>query len=270
MNTVPKGQVTNLLSRIKTEARDLPTRMIVYGVEGIGKTSFAVQAPDPLVLMTKGETGLETLLSNGVLKDVGHVPEILDWPTFIGYIDALIKEDVPARTLVIDCINGAETLCNSYVCETQYENDWGPKGFANFGKGYESASQEWNKLLYKLDLIREKGIGIIGIAHAQVKPFNNPEGADYDRFIPDMNKRQWSLTAKWADMILFMNYITVVQEDGFKGKGKGGNVRIAYAQRSAAWDAKNRHNMPESFSLGNSAKEGWANFKKARQRKGDK
>ena len=265
--SVPTASSTiDLLKQVKTKGENRPAAMIVYGVEGVGKTSFAAQAPEPLFLMSRGETGLKTLIQSGQIAETSHVDEVKDWPTFMSYLDAIIEHgEFNFKTLVLDCVNGFEALCNQFVCNTMYQGDWGPKGFANFGKGYESASQEWGKMLDKLDLIREKKVGIIGLAHSKTVLFKNPEGADYDRYAPDMHKNQWSLTAKWADIILFLNYHTVVEKDGFKGKAKGGNIRIAHTERSASWDAKNRHGMPSSFQLGNSAQDAWANFMQAKK-----
>ena len=56
-----------------------------------------------------------------------------------------------------------------------------------------------------------------------------------------------------------------MEKDGFKGKAKGGNIRLAHTERSASWDAKNRHGMPSSFQLGNSAQDAWANFMQAKK-----
>ncbi len=270
--TVPTTKSpVDLLAKVKTKGGNRPPAMIVYGVEGIGKTSFAAQAKEPLFLMSKGETGLETLIQSGQLPETSHLDEVDDWPTFLSYLDALAEmDDLNFKTIVLDCVNGFEAMCNQHVCDTMYSGDWGPKGFASFGKGYASASQEWSKMLYKLDLIRDKKVGIIGLAHSKTTLYNNPEGEDYDRYQPDMHKNQWGLTAKWADIILFLNYHTVVEKDGFKGKAKGGNIRVAHAQRTAAWDAKNRHGMPPTFQLGNSATEAWTNFRNALSKEGNK
>lgn len=265
--TVKKEQVNDLLSQITDTGRHRPDSMIVYGVEGIGKTSFAAQAPDPLVIMTRGETGLETLMRSGALKPVRHFPEVESYTEFMNILDAVLEGDTGAKVLIVDCINGLAQLCAEHVCATKFNGDWGVKGFGEFGVGYATTLEEWAKVLKKLDSIRNKGIGIICTAHAQVKSFSNPEGNDYDRYTPDMNIKLWGATAKWADIILFMNYFTSVTREGFKNKGKGGDIRMAYAQRTAAWDAKNRHNMPASFSLGNSAAEGWENFKVAKNSK---
>ena len=257
---VSKEQVNNQLSQITTEVENRPEAMIVYGVEGIGKTSFAAQAPDCLVIMTRGETGLNTLINNGALEPKRHFPEVKDWKSYLDVLSAIEQGDSGARALIIDCMNGLAELCSEYVCQTKFNGDWGTSGFMSYGAGYTATLKEWESMIVRLDAIRDKGLAIIGIAHAQVKLFSNPEGKDYDRYTPDMHKNVWACTARWADIILFMNYHTTVTSEGFKNKAKGGDMRVAYTQRTASWDAKNRHNMPTMFSLGNSAKEGWANF----------
>jgi hypothetical protein len=135
-------------------------------------------------------------------------------------------------------------------------------------RGFEVSLAEWLMLLNSLDqLRRERKMRPIIIGHTKVSTFKNPEGADYDRYVVDVHHKTWGQTLKWADMVLFANYFTVVDEQASatknKGKGKGGTERIIYTQRSAAWDAKNRHGLPEEIPMGDSAAEAWQNFVQA-------
>jgi hypothetical protein len=246
----------------------LPNRYIVHAVEGLGKTSFGAQAPKPIFLQTRGETGLETLIDAKQLPDVPHFPESQTWEEMLGAIETLINEDHDFRTLVGDTLNGAERLCHEYVCHRDYGDDWTKSGFASYNQGYEVSLPEWRRLLALLDTLREKRkMTILWLCHTKVKPFKNPEGADYDRYQPDMHEKTWSLTHKWADVVLFGNYSTTVrvtekEKDGTprKGKGTGGQQRILFTERTAAFDAKNRLGLAPEIDMGTNAPEAWANF----------
>jgi hypothetical protein len=111
-------------------------------------------------------------------------------------------------------------------------------------------------------------MGIILLAHAKVTTFKNPSADDYDRFQPDIHRHQWGLLHRWSDIILFLDWVTVITDDGGKKKAKGGTQRIAHCERRASWDAKNRHGLPETFSLGSTPAEGWTNFINALANKG--
>ena len=118
-------------------------------------------------------------------------------------------------------------------------------------------------------------MSVVMLAHSLVKPFHNPQGEDYDRFVLDMHHKTWGVTHKWADMVLFLNYFTVVaKEKGGKAKGKGGQSRNMHTEYQAAFEAKNRHNLPAEIDMGKSGRDAYNNLadaiKAARKTNGGK
>jgi hypothetical protein len=262
------------LSDVSTSGNKLPNRIILHAVEGFGKTSFAAQVPNVIFIQTRGETGLETLIDAGQLPGVPHLPEVNSFPELLGAIDFLTNEDHPFRALALDVINGAERLCHEEVCRRDFNGEWGDKGFGSYQKGYDVAIADWTEFLVRLDKLRAtRKMGILMLCHTKVATFKNPEGPDYDRYQPDMNAKTWATTHKWADVVLFGNFETVVtggsagdgSKQGRKGKGAGGSVRMMYAERTAAYDAKNRLGLPSEIEMGGSPAEAWANFQAARK-----
>lgn len=222
-------------------------------VEGWGKTTYGALAPDAAILMAKGETGYLTLLSGGLVPKLPHVT-LESWPQTLAMIDDLIADPQGRKTFVFDAAGGFERQCHEFVCQRDFEGDWGEKGFASYGRGPEVSVSEWIKLLVKLDALHQKhAVGIIVLSHAKVKGFKNPDGPDYDRYVSDLHEKSWSAINRWADMVLFGTHVTaVVGTKGDvmkKGKGQGGTARVVYTERRAAWDAKNRFNLPESIDI---------------------
>lgn len=253
----------DFLARIKTSSEKLPNRVVLHGVEGVGKTSFAAHAPNPIFLMARGETGLDTLIGAGQLGEIPHFPELKTWAETIGALDSLLRGEHEYRTVVLDALNGFERLCHEQVCEVSFGNDWTDRGFASYGKGPEVAMSEWRQFLGMLDRLREeRKMSVLLLAHTKVKTFKNPEGPDYDRYTVDLNDKTWSATHKWADMVLFATfYVEAVKEKGTeRAKGKGGQERIVHTERHASFDAKNRNGLPPEFSFGRSGAEAWSNF----------
>ncbi len=208
--------------------------------------------------MTKGETGLTTLIDNKQVPETPHFPEAQTFDDLLSQIEWLTTSDHEHKTLVIDALNGGERLCHEKVCARDFNNVWGKNGFTSYMQGYEVALADWRILLNALDRLREtKAMSIIGLCHTKVATFKNPEGADYDRYQPDMHAKTWSLTHKWADFVAFINFETFVEKDGVRAKGSGGQKRIMYTERHAAYDAKNRLGLPPEILLGDSAKESW-------------
>lgn len=259
----PTASPFDLASQVKTAGSRLPNRVILHAVEGLGKTSFGANAPAPLFLMARGETGLETLIDSGQLGATPHLPELQTWQETLSALNALRSQEHAFKTIVLDTLNGFERLCHEHVCEVSFNSDWTDKGFASYGKGPEVALPEWRMFLSLLDKVREeRGCSILCLAHTKVKTFKNPEGPDYDRYTVDMNDKTWGLTHKWADMVLFGNFLTETKKEkgDVRAKGMGGQDRVLYTERHAAFDAKNRHGLPEEIDLGRNGSEGWSNF----------
>lgn len=260
----PTAQTRRLsLADVTAKSSGLPNRYILHGVEKVGKTSFAAYAPKPVFIQTKGETGLDTLIEAKRLPEVPHFPEVQDWAELLSAIDSLQSEDHDFRTLVIDTLNGAERLCHEFVCLRDYAGEWGKSGFTSYQQGYEVSLGEWRRLLQELDRLREtKRMSILCLCHTKVKTFKNPEGADYDRYQPDMHDKTWGLSHKWADVVLFLNFETFVNESDAKKKGKASSTRarILHTERHAAYDAGNRLGLPAEIDLGENGKDAWDNF----------
>jgi hypothetical protein len=247
---------------ISRSGSGLPSRIVLHGTEGIGKSTFGAFAPKPVFAMTNKETGLLTLLDNGLVPATDHFDEIATWPNLLGTINYLLATPRENRTFVLDTINGAERLCFEHVAKLNYQGDW--EKFINFGKGPNIASNEyWPELLEMLEkLRRDRRMMIILLAHSKVKTFKNPFGDDYDRFVPEMHEKTWGHVAKWADIIMFGNFDVIADKakGELKAKGKSDGSRSLYTVRSAAYDAKNRHGLPTRISMGKQPHEGWANF----------
>lgn len=242
---------------------------MLHGVEGVGKTSFAAHAPKPIFLMAKGETGLETLIDSGRLGEVPHLPETQTWDDALSAIEWLSTAEHPYKTLVLDTLNGFERLCHEHVCARDFSNDWSERGFVGYQRGFEMALADWRELLNAIDKLREaKRMATICLCHTKVANFKNPSGPDFDRYAPAVNAKTWELTSRWADHVLFANFYTVTEKEKGsigKAKGKGGQDRVMYTVRHAAYDAKNRAGLPEEIDMGQGGADSWNNFMAAMQ-----
>lgn len=212
--------------------------------------------------MPSEETGLLTLIDGNQLPEVPYLPPWQTWSDARDSIAALTNDKHDFRALAIDTGNSLEKLCHAYVCEREYGGDWGKKGFASYMQGYDVALNDWRLLLADLDSLREqRKMSIIMLCHSKVETFKNPEGPDYDRYQPAMHRKTWEITHRWADVILFGQFQAFAEGD--KRKATGGQQRVIYTQRHAAYDAGNRYGLPEEIDCGDSAKEAWANFSAA-------
>ena len=223
-----------------------PPRLVVYGVEGIGKSTFSADAPNPIFL--GAEDGTAQL-------DVARFPEPRTWADVLESIDGLEHEKHDFKTLVIDTADWLEPLCGAYVCATREGNHTSIEEFG-FGKGVAFVVEEMRKLLSKLDRLRDNGMTVIVLAHSHVKTYSNPEGDDYDRYQMKLAPKVAALFREWPDAVLFANYETLVDTSGSRNKGIRGTARFLHTERTAAYDAKNRFGLPARFPLSWSEFEG--------------
>ena len=250
------------MQEIRTEVSKRPIAGVFAGVPGIGKTSLGASMPGAIIMHTADEDGISTLKTYGqVPSRVPQLPPVRTWGDALEMVEWLTTAEHNHKCLVLDAMAGFERLCHEEVCRRDYRGEWGDKGFGSYQKGFETAVTDWRLLLNSLDRLRDaRGMSIVWLAHTKVKNFRNPEGPDFDRYIPDVNQRTWEVTHKWADMVLFMNFVIVVNKDG---KAEGGQQRVMFTQYHPAYEAKNRLGLPSEIDMGDSGREAWANLSAA-------
>src|SRR5262245_40907065 len=140
--------------KVTSAGSGLPSRVIFHDVEGIGKPILACHAPKPIFLMTRGETGLLSLIDNAQVPETDHFQEAQTWNDLKLQVTYLISNETGHKTLVIDTINGAERLCFEHVTAVKFGGRW--ENFAAYGRGPESALEEWIDFLTSLDRLRER------------------------------------------------------------------------------------------------------------------
>ena len=222
-------------------------KVVIYGPEGIGKSTLASRFPDPLFIDTEGSTNQ---------MDIMRLTKPTSWQMLQSEIKAVKDGQFLCKTLVIDTIDWAEQMCIQSICDSHQK-----KGIEDFGygHGYVYVKEEFGRFLNLLSEVVEKGINVVLTAHAQMRKFEQPDelGA-YDRWELKLGKKTSSQTSplvkEWCDLLLFCNYkTTVVNVDGQgaqKGKNKvQGGKRVMYTSHHSCWDAKNRFGLPEELPM---------------------
>lgn len=215
-----------------------PLKVVIYGPEGVGKSTFASQFPDPLFIDTEGGT------SN---LNINRVKCNKSWDELLSIVKEVITEPTICKTLVVDTADWAETLCINAVCEKYRKNNIEDFGF---GKGYVYLQDEFGKLLSLLDKVIEVGINVVVTAHGKPRKFELPEEmGQFDRYEMKLTKQVAPLLKEWCDCLFFTNYkIYVVTSETNKKKAQGGK-RVLYTTHNPTYDAKNRFDLPEELEL---------------------
>ena len=213
-------------------------RLCCYGSEGIGKSTFASQFPEPLFIDIEG--GTKQL-------DVARLPQPETWGDLIEEIDAVIEDPECCQTLVIDTVDRAEAYLITQILKESNKSSIEDFGY---GKGFTILSERFQKdFLNRLDRLIAKGVNVVLLAHAQMRKFESPDEPAYDRWELKTSKKVAPLVKEWTDILTFINYdVTVVEIDG-RAKAKGKAKRTLYFTHTPTHDAKNRFGLPDSAPL---------------------
>lgn len=214
-------------------------KVVVYGPEGIGKTTFANNFPQPIYIDTEGSTNF---------IDSQKLPDPTSWTMLLEELEYLKSTSGIARTIVIDTMDWAENLAKQHLMA---KNNWDAIDASSYGTRYVALADEIGKLLNKLSELVELNYNVVLLAHSETKKHELPDelGA-FDRYVLKLERRDASLVKEWADMILFANFkTTVITDSKTNSKKATGGQRVMYTTHKPTWDAKNRLGLADELSF---------------------
>jgi hypothetical protein len=215
-----------------------PIRAIIYGTEGIGKSTLAAQLPDPIIIDTEDGT-----------KQIDCARALcLDWRSIESALKSLAEDGQGFKSVVIDSADWLEKALIEHMLRLSGKSSIEDYGF---GKGYTMLQEQVMKFLSLCDKLIARGMHVVFVAHSKIVRVSPPDTTDgFDRFELKLTKQVGPVLKEWADLILFCNYeLTLVEGSDKRIKAQGGKERIMHAERSAAWDAKNRFGLPEKMPM---------------------
>jgi hypothetical protein len=237
-----------LLETIQSGRQSKPPRVLLYGVEGIGKSTFGSEAPKPIFIQT--EDGLDEI-------DCDRFPLATKFDDVVNALKTLRDEKHDYESVVIDSLDWLERLVWDRLCQ-QYGVESIEKVDGGYARGYMHALSLWREVLDLLGVLRARGMVIVLIAHSKVERFEDPESSPYDRYSPRLHKHASALISEWSDAVLFATrrLRTQSEETGFNRKrtiahaiGKEGGERVIRAYGSPTCVAKNRYGIGEELPL---------------------
>lgn len=247
--------------RLRTQPRSLPDRVLIAGVEGVGKSSLAASAPRSAILAAEDGTDhieRDPRFDAQVITREDGSP-LASWTDAMESLAWLATGEHDRETLVVDSIDWLEKAAWAHLCA---ERGWEDIEAPGYGKGYVAATDLWRSFIAALERCRQRGITVILVAHSIVRPFSNPAGFDYHRFEIALHKGAAALSKEWCDSVLFVTWEEAVaaKQDERKKKGTATGKRIVHAKRDAAWDAKSRWGVPDAFYLPDDPAAGWGTY----------
>lgn len=232
---------------ISSGVTNTPIKAVIYGAEGIGKSTLASKMPKAIFFDIEcGTARLAVQRTRPISKPFEDFNEIMaDFTEIINR-----KSELGIETIVFDTVDALELLITKQVCKK-----YGKDGIESFGysKGYTYVAEEMKRFLEKCDAAIFAGLNVTLLAHAKISKFEQPdEMGAYDRWELKLSKKSAPLIKEWADLLLFCNYkttvITVGEGMDKKKKAQGGE-RVMFTSHHSCWDAKNRFGLPDELPL---------------------
>jgi hypothetical protein len=238
-NTSQVTQKPALLSVVKRGRIEAPIRGLLYAADGVGKTTFAANAPEPIFLCA--ESGTAQL-------DVARLPEPEAWPEVLTLVEQLITEEHDFKTFVVDSLSWLEPMLHQYICQRGKKKSMAE---FDFGKGHVAAFEEWRVFVSKVErLWKTRGMNVILLAHVHTANIKNPAGTDYGIICPKLHQAAEGLFREWVDAVLYAEFQTFeIGGDAKRAKVISDGARIMHTQHRGAFRAKNRYNLPETLPL---------------------
>jgi hypothetical protein len=207
-------------------------RVVLYGTEGIGKSTLAAQFPAAVILDT--EDGTRQI-------DCARV-RCADWMTLQGALVELGGNAQGFQTVVVDSVDWAERMALEHMLRKDGKRSVEDYGF---GKGFVKLAEAFSAFLGLADNLIDRGVNVVFVGHSTVKRTTPPDlDEGWDRYELKLSRQVAPLVKEWADALLFANYRTrLVEGSDGRTRAKGGKERILYAERTAAFDAKNRYGI---------------------------
>ena len=205
-----------------------PRKILLYGEHGVGKSTWANQAPKPIFIDVEG--GLMTSIATarcGFAIGVSFTPNVCSSPRGHEY-----------KTICIDTLDWAESLLHKMIVDRTNDNKVKSVSDAwlAYGRGMSRAA-EFHKLLTVLDAAIRNMRGVILLGHAKVERVEDPGMPAYTRYNIDVHKSIAGMVCEWADEVLFCNTrIYSTKEDAGFNKtrtiGTGGTERFIRTSHS--------------------------------------
>lgn len=234
------------LQTLKRNDRPRPPVTLLYGKPGVGKTTFASFAPNPIFLMS--EDGLVSPhLSKQLSWDIKSMPELMEALNVLG------RETHDFKTIVLDSLDQYDPLVTKAMCE---HHGWADISAPGYGKGQVEIIAWWQQVLTLLFALRNfRDMGVFMLGHHRQANVTPPDNPPYTQFTLTLPEKTTRLLVGEADVVAFATHpVHTVTQAGKFGQNttlavSDASGPVLHLQERGSHIAKNRYDMPPTIPM---------------------
>jgi hypothetical protein len=230
---------------ISSGKKKKPFNVVLAGTPGIGKSTWAQAAPNPIFL------GAE---ENDELDNASRYPIPGSWDEFVSQLTHLRQNPKDYKTVVIDTADSVEKLLHKKILAMDKNGARAMmQAMGGYGKAYEFAESEMSVVRDILKALRDQcGMHVIILAHTKkVRATDTIIGMEYDTYELNLHAKVQALFMDWVSAVLFANYVAH-EKDGVntdKVFAMGVGQRVLFTEKRPGHLGKNRYRLPYEMEL---------------------
>lgn len=237
---------------VETGIRRRPVRGMIYGHQGIGKTTFASAWPRKTLIIST-EDGADQIAGS-------HRIRVKSWAEIREKLVLVAREPHDYTAIALDTITSMESMLHAAICKENNVESLEAVG-NGFGTGAKMAREKLTKLCDWLEssLCDGRGMDLWFIGHSADKIRKDPAAQDASVWTPDGNDKANNVLLRRLDMVLFMRRRVDVSggmpinnagnRPERAGKERSLGERVLFTDRGEGYEAKNRYGLPSEIVI---------------------
>lgn len=232
----------DLKSMISRPVSDAPM-LTIFGEGGTGKTSLAATFPAPVFI--RAEDGFDVFAGK---KAPNAFPVLKNGEDIFEQLEALLEQDHPFKTLVIDSITSLDKKFESDIVRKDPRVKSINQAMGGYGAGYSAVAELHSKVKDRCDQLREKkGMTIVFLGHVETETMDLPDEPNYSRYSMRIYKKSICYYTDFVSLVGLLKLQTIVDQDSGKAKSFGDRVMIVDKRASSI--TKNRYGIVDDIDV---------------------